>query len=257
MRTALVIAVLLLAAGGWNAFSNRSVSSRRGQEVYVSEGCIHCHSQFARPESLDTEMYGPATLPDSKPGEAVLIGNRRQGPDLSAIGLRRSRDWNRAHLIDPQLVSPGTRMPSYRHLFEGEGEGGEALLDYLAGLGVDGAAEWYRQTASWSCEVASGDREEGEALFAQLCQQCHGPEGRGDGALAERFSQRPTNFAAGGFRFAPEALEAEPRRELLARIVKYGISGTSMPGHEYLTDGDIADLVAFVSGFSVRSEAEK
>ena len=95
---------------------------RTGEEVYVSEGCIHCHSQYSRPGTMDDLWYGPASeVPDGM-GDAVLIGNRRQGPDLSSVGLRRSREWNRAHLIDPSGISPGSRMPSYQRLFEGKGE---------------------------------------------------------------------------------------------------------------------------------------
>lgn len=256
MRTVLWLLVLMLGAGGWNAFSKRNATSISGQGVYISEGCIHCHSQFSRPESLDTEIYGPASLPGSKSGEAVLIGNRRQGPDLSAVGLRRSRDWNREHLKNPQGVSPGTRMPSYAHLFKGDSARGEALLDYLSVLGLEAASDWYEQKSSWSCEVRSGNIEAGEVLFAQLCQQCHGADGTGDGVLADRFSPPPTDFLAGGFRFAPESLPEASRWERLAEIVKFGIPGTSMPGHEYLTDGDIADLVAYLSEFSVRLEPE-
>ena len=34
--------------------------------------------------------------------------------------------------------------------------------------------------------------------------------------------------------------------ERLARIVRHGLPPTSMPGHEWLTDQQIADLVAYV-----------
>lgn len=103
-----------------------------GRAVYIAEGCIHCHSQYVRPVGLDDALWGPVT----SPGEAlaqkpVLIGNRRQGPDLANVGLRRSPDWNRRHLIDPRAVSPGSRMPAYAHLFEADGARGEALLAYL------------------------------------------------------------------------------------------------------------------------------
>ena len=31
----------------------------RGHQVYISEGCIHCHSQYVRPNSPDVLMWGP------------------------------------------------------------------------------------------------------------------------------------------------------------------------------------------------------
>lgn len=257
MKTLLTLVGLVTLGGVLQVVrkdANRAVS---GESVYVSEGCIHCHSQFSRPDSLDTEIYGPATLPDSHPGGAVLIGNRRQGPDLSSVGLRRSRQWNREHLIDPDLVSPGSRMPSYRHLFEAGDLRGDVLLDYLQSLGTEGAQEWYGQTSSWGADLVLGDPEHGGELFRQMCFQCHGSDADGKGVLAERFQPLPTDFTSGQLRYAPVGLPWEVRGPQLGRIVKYGIAGTAMPGHEYLTDEQIADLVAFVGGISVPVDSQK
>lgn len=257
MKTVLTLVAVAALSGAWHLTTKPLSESLSGESVYVSEGCIHCHSQFSRPESLDTDIYGPPTLPDSHPGGAVLIGNRRQGPDLSSVGLRRSRQWNREHLIDPQLVSPGSRMPSYRHLFAQGDARGEALLDYLQNLGAEGAQDWYRQTTSWGGDLPIGEKERGAGLYQQLCYQCHGSEGDGKGLLAERFEPRPTDFAGGTFRFAPASLPLELRGSQLARVVKYGIAGTAMPGHEYLTDQQIADLVAFVCSYSAPPDLQK
>lgn len=109
-----------------------------GRQVYISEGCIHCHSQFVRPVGADVMLWGKATSVErALAQEPVLIGNRRQGPDLANVGLRRVPGWNRLHLIEPSAVVPGSRMPSYRHLFEQDLERGDALLVYLSSLGAD------------------------------------------------------------------------------------------------------------------------
>ena len=115
--------------------SKEQTRIERGQAVYISEGCIHCHSQYSRPGTKDTIYWGAgSTLPQEGNGP-VLIGNRRQGPDLSNVGTRRTRDWNRRHLIQPDVLTPGSRMPSYEHLFDRQAFGkGEALLDYLESL---------------------------------------------------------------------------------------------------------------------------
>ncbi len=34
--------------------------AERGRQVYISEGCINCHSQFVRPGTPDVLMWGPA-----------------------------------------------------------------------------------------------------------------------------------------------------------------------------------------------------
>jgi cytochrome c oxidase cbb3-type subunit 2 len=106
-----------------------------GRSVYIAEGCIHCHSQYVRPIEKDRALWGPETSVErAMAQEPVLIGNRRQGPDLANVALRRPREWNRLHLIDPQSLMPGSRMPAYRYLFEPNNERGEALLVYLASL---------------------------------------------------------------------------------------------------------------------------
>ena len=44
----------------------------------------------------------------------------------------------------------------------------------------------------------------------------------------------------------PDDLTGEDEWQALAGIVKFGVLGTPMAGHEYLEDVDIADIVAYV-----------
>ena len=251
---ALISVVALLGSRFVRVSESGVTSVDLGRRVYEAEGCIHCHSQFDRPDSLDTRIYGPPSpLPSSEPG-AALVGNRRQGPDLSNVGLRRSREWERAHLLDPGQVTPGSRMPSYGYLFQGADQRGEALLDYLMSLRTKDTQAWLSQQQGWRLSVEPGSKVAGAALFARLCVGCHGETAKGDGPLAPRFALPPADLADGQFRFAPVALPESARREMLGRIVKYGIQGASMPGHEYLTDQEISDLVTFVMSFAVRSD---
>lgn len=138
--------VCLLSVIVWNSLfmSDEAVNETplntiaAGREVYISEGCIHCHSQYVRPDSELDRMWGtPRDLGDIHQDNPVLAGNRRQGPDLSNVGYRRPREWNRQHLINPQAMSDVSRMPSYEHLFEEGNQRGEWLLDYLASLRND------------------------------------------------------------------------------------------------------------------------
>jgi cytochrome c oxidase cbb3-type subunit 2 len=86
----------LLVAFGLNRILTASDSPllltpiERGRQVYISEGCINCHTQYVRPDSPDVLMWGPAeTLQELRQERPPLIGNRRQGPDLSQVGGRR------------------------------------------------------------------------------------------------------------------------------------------------------------------------
>jgi cbb3-type cytochrome c oxidase subunit II len=107
----------------------------QGRAVYIAEGCIHCHSQYVRPVGEDIALWGERTsVEHALAQEPVLIGNRRQGPDLANVGVRRNADWNRLHLINPSQLLPGSRMPSYAHLFAAADGRGEALLAYLDSL---------------------------------------------------------------------------------------------------------------------------
>jgi len=146
MRYSLYLVVAVVAASAFQFELRHEISMRteavdpisRGRQVYVSEGCIHCHSQYVRPVGMDQLLWGATTSVERALGqEPVLIGNRRQAPDLANVGQRRTPGWNRLHLIEPSAVVPGSRMPSYRHLFEPTDARGEALLVYLNSLRPD------------------------------------------------------------------------------------------------------------------------
>lgn len=146
MRYLVYLTVGVVAASGFQWQLHRQAAATPdstdlvviGRQVYISEGCIHCHSQYVRPVGRDGELWGASTsVARALSQEPVLIGNRRQGPDLANVGDRRSKEWNRLHLIAPSSVVLGSRMPSYRHLFESDSELGEALLVYLDSLRAD------------------------------------------------------------------------------------------------------------------------
>lgn len=224
-----------------------SDAAARGRAIYIAEGCIHCHSQFVRPWRDDEALWGPAR-PLDRGQSPPLVGNRRQGPDLANVGLRRDIAWHRAHLIDPRSVVPGSRMPSYGHLFSGGDPRGSDLVAYLSRLGAGAENEHYQaiQAYRFGHDPASGDTARGSHLFGHWCTPCHGLEGRGDGPMAAVFSRPAANLRKGRPWLVSWGPGAEPLPQALARVVKFGVPGTSMPGHETLPDRAVADLVAHV-----------
>ena len=222
-----------------------------GLEVYLGEGCINCHSQYRRPVGYDVDLWGPPTdleaeMERQKP---VVFSNRRQGPDLSNIGLRRSRSWNREHLVNPRALRPGSRMPSYKHLFTNGGPRGEALLDYLGELGQDNRESWLEMVANWKSEIVlgKGDPVTGERLFNGYCSACHGQQGRGDGPMADRFQPAPRDLSRpGGWQWIDSSLGDASRRLELARTIKFGRPGTAMAGTEWLAESELADLIGYL-----------
>jgi cbb3-type cytochrome oxidase cytochrome c subunit len=211
--------------------------AERGRLVYVSEGCLHCHSQYVRPGSPDERVWGGTRGLDKVVGEQpVLIGNRRQGPDLTNIGSRRSTAWLKAHFIEPRTLVPHSAMPSYAHLF-GDPRGDD-LVRYLSESGRDRIEEVRKTAASWTPGPVTV-REDGKALFSSHCVACHGATGMGDGPLAKQFSKSPANLVKGPFLSTPAGDDLGTR---VARVIKFGLPGTDMPGHEVMTDAQIMAL---------------
>jgi len=221
----------------------------RGREVYIAEGCIHCHSQYLRPDTRDELWWGPrdATPSDGTPS---LIGTRRLGPDLSRVGNRRSPQWQRLHLIDPRAFSPASRMPSYAHLFARASTRGDDLVAYLTSLGAEDVGARYEMTqhAPLAEPARPARAERGARVFARWCSSCHGPQGRGDGSAAADLRRPSMNLRKPSFWLISWGADAEPEQAAVERVVRFGISGTSMPGHEYLTDEQVADVATYVLG---------
>ncbi len=249
---ALAVAIEILATGG--VAVPRSPQSDdpvlRGRAVYIAEGCINCHSQYVRPDTRDVALWGPTTgmATDLDP---PLPGNRRQGPDLSQVGNRRSRVWQRLHLIDPRALNPWSRMPSYAHLFE-DGRGGD-LVAYLLSLGAATTAARWESIQAFAMPAPDGraSRGRGAALFASHCAGCHGEFGRGGGHLSDRLdvpNGELLDLAKPTFALLPQGEDAEPLPIALARLIKFGMINTSMRGHETFSDADLYDLVGFIEG---------
>lgn len=226
-----------------------------GREVYRQEGCINCHSQYLRPRTRDIEMWGPYREIDRNE-RPPMVGNRRQGPDLMNAGLRRSSLWHRQHLIDPASLSPGSMMPSYAHLFRDGDTRGDSLVMYLSSLGAAMQADRIEEIRAWSPSGVhtppSADR--GQLTFERYCFVCHGKAGKADGPLASIFNQPGMDLTKGPFMHVTAGLAPRDESVALARVVKFGIPGLNMPGHEYFTDRDIVDVVAYVRKLAGREQ---
>jgi cbb3-type cytochrome c oxidase subunit II len=221
----------------------------RGRLVYLSEGCINCHSQYVRPNTTDVLMWGPVESLDSLHRERPpLIGNRRQGPDLSQVGVRRSPLWLKMHLFNPREVSGASIMPAYPLLFQDER--GDDLVAYLSSLRGPAAEQHIADEEQWQLPadiVAEADAVEGQHLYSRFCAACHTPNGHTRIAWQSDFVEQPAILAAGTLRVAQSASASSSRFNHLARIIKFGIPDSDMAGHEYLSDKDIASLTLWLA----------
>ena len=221
----------------------------RGRQVYISEGCINCHSQYVRPNSPDVLMWGPVeSVQELRLQHPPLIGNRRQGPDLAEVGGRRSPLWLKAHFYNPPVVSGASIMPSYAFLFGDER--GNDLVAYLNTLHGAGAAEHQLAERTWhpsSSAVAEANAGEGQRLFQRYCSTCHSASGLTRLNWQANFKRLPPDLAVGPYFYLPPSGLDAVRFDRLAQITKFGIPGTDMPGHEYLPDNQIASISLWLS----------
>jgi cbb3-type cytochrome oxidase subunit 1 len=106
----------------------------RGRLLYLSEGCMYCHTQQVRAVVTDVGLGPVSVAGDYAFDPAGIAGYQRLGPDLAHAGSRdltESVRWVRDHLVDPRAIRPWSTMPSYRYLSEDDLT---ALAVYVAGL---------------------------------------------------------------------------------------------------------------------------
>jgi cytochrome c oxidase cbb3-type subunit 2 len=147
-----------------------------GRDIYQREGCVNCHTQTVRPLKSEVVRYKGNRAPEpsgqySLAGEFAydhpfLWGSKRTGPDLAFEGwIKPSRDWQRAHLENPQQVVPRSNMPAYRFLTQARLDAGQvqASMRALRTLGVP-----YRDEDLAAAPAAVEGKTEMDALVAYV-----------------------------------------------------------------------------------------
>ncbi len=90
-----------------------------GQNIYIRENCVVCHSQQIRPLRDEVVRYGHYSLAaESMYDHPFLWGSKRTGPDLARVGGKYSDEWHVAHLKEPRDLVPESIMPSYSFLMK-------------------------------------------------------------------------------------------------------------------------------------------
>ena len=105
-----------------------------GWKVYISEGCVYCHTQQVRANVTDVGLGAVTQRQDIILENPLVLGRLRMGPDLAHTGLRPQTDeigWVKDHLTDPRQNRRWSLMPAYDYLTDGELE---ALAQYVVSL---------------------------------------------------------------------------------------------------------------------------
>ena len=106
-----------------------------GRDLYVSNGCMYCHSQFTRPG--DVTPSRPSEAGEFAYDQPHQLGTLRTGPDLANIGLKRGDQWEIDHLLRPREFTPNSIMPDFSFLSEQQAR---AIVAYLNTLGNEQTA---------------------------------------------------------------------------------------------------------------------
>ena len=222
----------------------------RGRQVYVREGCFYCHTQFNR---LQDRGYGPLV----KAGDYVYeaphqLGTARTGPDLTNEGGRFPSQWQKAHLINPRAVKPGSIMPSFAHL---SNQDMNDLVAYIQSLGdnrkpaayVEAPDEYMATTEAGRKLIArktvdtnsSSAANAGRGIYTQNCAACHGLEARGNGPNSISLEKKPANLTRPFYKQYSD--------EMYFYRLTEGVTGTRMPRFgEVLTEEQRWYLVAYL-----------
>lgn len=163
---------------------------RAGEQVFIAEGCVACHTQQVRSVDMDRPWgeragmaadYAFATRQNIWRNPATLMGTERTGPDLTNVGRRQpSEEWHYLHLNAPRSVVPGSIMPSYPWLFEhhnGKPQPTQRARDLVAYLlSRKQAMVPNGEAANVGASTSSIN---GAELYTTYCASCHQADGKG------------------------------------------------------------------------------
>lgn len=105
--------------------------------------------------------------------------------------------------------------------------------------------------------VYSDEQDVHFGLYRKHCIRCHGTAGDGRGPAARLLSPYPRDFRLGKFKFKSTPQGNKPTVDDLARTLRMGIPGTSMPSFTLLRDTEIEALAEYVIYLSARGETER
>ncbi|HSE60418.1 MAG TPA: cbb3-type cytochrome c oxidase subunit I [Nitrospiraceae bacterium] len=244
---------------------------RHGRQIYIQDGCWHCHSQYIRPVTGESLRWGPVSqIGESAYDRPHMFSTRRIGPDLSRVGRKYADDWHIAHLWNPSEVVRDSIMPRFPWLFDAGShedppqltEDGKALVAYLQRLGTS-IGDWRAGSMSTRLSGAAAlpgtpqAREEllslGKEVYERRCAGCHGVKGDGKGPSAAFLNPKPRDFTTGLFKFrSTTGKDSLPTDADLYATLTHGLWGTSMPSMQEIPDRQRWAVVHYLKTFSDR-----
>ncbi len=130
----------------------------RGKQIWESNNCMGCHT--------------------------ILGEGAYYAPELTKVVERRSEQWLKVFLKDPQAMFPGERKMVQYHFTDGQISDLIAFLKWIGETNLNGfpAKPVLKMTATSapaSAAPASHSTVTAPAMFSQLCTACHAVGGNG------------------------------------------------------------------------------
>ena len=121
-------------------------------------------------------------------------------------------------------------------------------------FGTPAAPRVAHSEASGGFDLSADNLAAGSRVYKRLCANCHGMSGDGRGPVGPWSYPYPRDFRAGAFKVAVGA--AKPTPDQLARLLRQGVSGSSMPVFDLLSDAEVRAVSGYVVHLSLRGEVE-
>jgi cbb3-type cytochrome oxidase cytochrome c subunit len=240
-----------------------TAQEQAGHDLFVSNGCSYCHSQFIRVFDWDLGAERIAASGDYAGQTPAILGTERTGPDLSQAGGEHPDDWHVAHFTNPRFTRPQSIMPSWEFLGPDnirnliayiQAEGGtnadarvarqlqwkQAALEVSESTPqfvkprqtVDDNVQWLHSQVpeTWRhmpnpYPATEAGLARGKLIYQQFCINCHGAMGDGNGAAAQYLKPKPLNFTT----LRRHLVDGKYIGGIFYYQIMNGITGTAMP----------------------------
>lgn len=226
---------------GWAKYDEAVAA---GRDVYY-QNCFYCHGDLLNGEGHYAQGFNPAPINFQDPTiipqlqEAFLFWRiTTGGPGLPKEGT----PWNSAMPVWHEMLKETDVWNVITFIFDYNGQV-PRIWDPEISKTVSGMKDEV---------LARRAKLKGKALYQFRCQVCHGEQGMGDGIAAERMYPKPRDFSLALFKYKTSPGTLLPRDDDLFNTIKYGLTGTAMPGWEPLmTDEQIRSLIPVIKGFDI------
>ena len=175
------------------------------------------------------------------------------GPDLTFLGVRKTVEWERTWLADPEAFKAGTFMPNF-HIPE---EGVNALAAFVASQTGQENSESQGWEFMTNFFLGNNAKERGELVFKRFaCWSCHGEKGKGGIA-------NPNMAPEGVMPSLKKAANKYTAEQLLARLKERVVPEpleASEPAPPFfcpdygnhMSEGEFDDLYAYLKSIAPR-----